>query len=310
MTDSFTFRWNAQVFSGWGYVTAWHNFHGSSGFGQAFADSINPDWATKPYEDTIAAAKWLAAQPWADAEPDGRGRRELRRLPRDPAPRPRPTPSRRSWPTPRSTTSTAWWARTAEPSKPRFGGYWEKEQDPLYKKMSPHFGAPRFKTPTLVIHGALDYRVPDGNGLEVFNMLQQRGVRSRLVYYPNENHWILKPQNSHLLVPDEAGAGCRSSIGEGPERRRREVRSERRERRERQSGSRAVTEGQNRAPNRSMLRALGFKDEDFAKPIIGVANGQSTITPCNLGDRRPGPARRRPRSGRRGECPRPSARSR
>jgi dipeptidyl aminopeptidase/acylaminoacyl peptidase len=81
-------------------------------------------------------------------------------------------------------------------SKTRFPGYWTKEQDVLYRKMSPHFGAPFFKIPTLVIHGALDYRVPDGNGLEVFNMLQQRGVKSRLVYYPNENHWILKPQNS------------------------------------------------------------------------------------------------------------------
>ena len=66
--DAFTFRWNAQVFSGWGYVTAWHNFHGSSGFGQAFADSINPDWATKPYEDTIAAAEWFARQPWIDRD--------------------------------------------------------------------------------------------------------------------------------------------------------------------------------------------------------------------------------------------------
>jgi dipeptidyl aminopeptidase/acylaminoacyl peptidase len=62
--------------------------------------------------------------------------------------------------------------------------------------MSPHFGAPNFKTPTLVIHGALDYRVPENHGLELFNTLQNRGVRSRLIHYPNENHWILKPQNS------------------------------------------------------------------------------------------------------------------
>ena len=66
--DSWTFRWNAQVFASWGYVTAWHNFHGSSGFGQAFTDSINPDGITKPYEDTIKAAEWFAAQPWIDAE--------------------------------------------------------------------------------------------------------------------------------------------------------------------------------------------------------------------------------------------------
>ena len=68
ITDSWTFRWNAQVFSGWGYVTAWHNFHGSSGFGQAFTDAINPDSITKPYQDTIRAAEWFAEKPWIDRE--------------------------------------------------------------------------------------------------------------------------------------------------------------------------------------------------------------------------------------------------
>ena len=56
------------MFAGWGYVTAWHNFHGSSGFGQAFTDSINPDGITKPYEDTIKAAEWFASKPWIDSE--------------------------------------------------------------------------------------------------------------------------------------------------------------------------------------------------------------------------------------------------
>ena len=60
------FRWNAQVFSSWGYVTAWPNFHGSSGFGNAFADSINPQQDVLPYEDVIKAAEWFAAQPWID----------------------------------------------------------------------------------------------------------------------------------------------------------------------------------------------------------------------------------------------------
>jgi dipeptidyl aminopeptidase/acylaminoacyl peptidase len=195
VTDSFTFRWNAQVFSSWGYVTAWHNFHGSSGFGQAFADSINPDWATKPYEDTIAAAKWLASQPWADSNRMAAGGGSyggyLATLLLG---RPHPFKTLVAHAAVYNLYSMVGSDGGAE--KPRFPGYWEKVQDSLYKKMSPHFGAPLFKTPTLVIHGVLDYRVPDGNGLEVFNMLQQRGVKSRLVYYPNENHWILKPQNS------------------------------------------------------------------------------------------------------------------
>ena len=59
---------NAQVFAGWGYIVTWHNFHGSSGFGQAFTDSINPDLATLPYQDTIAAARWLMDKPYVDKD--------------------------------------------------------------------------------------------------------------------------------------------------------------------------------------------------------------------------------------------------
>ena len=56
------------MFANWGYVTAWHNFHGSSGFGQAWTDSITKEWAELPYQDTIKAAEWFAAQPWIDAD--------------------------------------------------------------------------------------------------------------------------------------------------------------------------------------------------------------------------------------------------
>jgi dipeptidyl aminopeptidase/acylaminoacyl peptidase len=65
-----------------------------------------------------------------------------------------------------------------------------------FQKSSPHFEAGNFNTPTLVIHGQLDYHMPLNHGLELFNILQNRGVRSRFVYYPDENHWILKPNNS------------------------------------------------------------------------------------------------------------------
>jgi len=66
ITDGFHYRWNAQTFASWGYVTAWHNFHGSSGFGQDFTDYINPDWLTAPYADTIAAAEWFMEKDWID----------------------------------------------------------------------------------------------------------------------------------------------------------------------------------------------------------------------------------------------------
>ncbi|HCE53208.1 MAG TPA: S9 family peptidase, partial [Shewanella baltica] len=68
ITDGFHFRWNAQTFASWGYVTAWPNFHGSSGFGQEFADSINPDWKTKPLEDVLKAADWFKQQSWIDSD--------------------------------------------------------------------------------------------------------------------------------------------------------------------------------------------------------------------------------------------------
>jgi dipeptidyl aminopeptidase/acylaminoacyl peptidase len=212
--DAFTFRWNAQVFSGWGYVSAWHNFHGSSGFGQAFADSINPDWATKPYEDTIAAADWFARQPWIDRERMTAGGGSyggyLASLVLG-----RPHPFRALVAHAAVYDLYTQYGSDYGAEKKRFGEFWDPKQDALYRKMSPHFGAPSFRTPTLVIVGALDYRVPENHGIELFNTLQNRGVRSRLIQYPNENHWILKPQNSIYWYESVRG-WLKESVGAGP----------------------------------------------------------------------------------------------
>ena len=78
--------------------------------------------------------------------------------------------------------------------KDRFFEFWEKPDE--FAKYSPHSSAGNFNTPTLVIHGQLDQRVPVNHGIELFNTLQKRGVPSKLVYFPDENHWVLKPQNS------------------------------------------------------------------------------------------------------------------
>ena len=72
------------------------------------------------------------------------------------------------------------------------------------RSYSPHTSAGNFNTPTLVIHGQHDLRVPLSHGIELFNTLQKRGVPSKLVYFPDENHWVLKPQNSLVLVSDRA----------------------------------------------------------------------------------------------------------
>jgi len=193
ITDSWTFRWNAQVFSSWGYVTAWHNFHGSSGFGQAFADSINPDGITKPYEDTIKAAEWFAAKPWIDTSRMAAGGGSYGGflaavlLGRE-------HPFQTLIAHAAVYNNYTMYGGDYGAEKNRFFEAWERPEE--FARYSPHSNAGHFNTPTLVIHGQLDQRVPFNNGMELFHILQNRGVPSRLVYYPNENHWILKRQNS------------------------------------------------------------------------------------------------------------------
>lgn len=193
ITDSFSYRWNAQTFASWGYVTAWPNFHGSSGFGQDFTDAINPDWRTKPLADIQAATAWFQNQPWIDSDRMVAGGASY------------------------GGYLTSILLGTEHPFKAllihaavynmysqmaadfavhatRFGHYWDNPE--IYKSISPHYYAGNFNTPTLVIHGQLDYRVPVGQGFELFRTLQSRGVESRMIYFPDENHWILKPNNS------------------------------------------------------------------------------------------------------------------
>ncbi len=193
ITNGFAWRWQAQVFSGWGYVTAWHNFHGSSGFGQDFADAINPDWATKPYEDTLKAAEWFQSQPWIDSSRMAAGGGSyggyLTTLILG-----REHPFKTLIAHAAVYNLYTQYAADYGASKRRHGEFWEQPE--LFRATSPHYQAGNFNTPTLVIHGELDYRVPVNHGIELFNTLQNRGIRSRFVYYPDENHWILKHNNS------------------------------------------------------------------------------------------------------------------
>ncbi len=193
ITDGFHFRWNAQTFASWGYVVAWPNFHGSSGFGQDFADSINPDWRTKPLIDIQKATEYFEQQPYIDTNRMVAGGASY------------------------GGYLSSILLGTEHPYKAllihaavynmysqmaadfavhstRFGGFWENPD--IYKQISPHYNASKFDTPTLVIHGQLDYRVPVGQGFELFRTLQTKGIDSRMIYFPDENHWILKPNNS------------------------------------------------------------------------------------------------------------------
>jgi dipeptidyl aminopeptidase/acylaminoacyl peptidase len=192
-TDLFHFRWNSQTFSSWGYVTAWPNFHGSSGFGQAFTDSINPDWLTKPYADVIAATNWLVEQPWIDSDRMVAGGGSYGGYLST-------VLLGREHPFKALVIHAAvydMYSQTAADfavHDERFGPYWENPD--VYKAISPHLYAANFDTPSLVIHGQNDLRVPVGQAFELFRALQTNGVDSRLVYYPDENHWVLSRENS------------------------------------------------------------------------------------------------------------------
>jgi len=193
VTEDFHFRWNAQVFSSWGYVTAWPNFHGSSSFGREFTDSINPDWMTKPYEDVIAAAEWFREQPFIDGERMVAGGGSYGGYLSS-------VILGREHPFNALVIHAAVYDLYAQNSADfavhdqRFGPYWESPG--LFRELSPHTHAGSFDTPSLVIHGQNDLRVPVGQAFELFRALQTRGVESRLVYYPDENHWVLKRANS------------------------------------------------------------------------------------------------------------------
>ena len=174
-------------------MTAWHNFHGSSGFGQAFTDSINPRQDDYPYQDTIKAAEYFAGQSWIDPDRMAAGGGSFGGylasilLGRE---HPFQTlvahAAVYNWLTQYGADYGA--------GQRRFGEHWEQPE--LYAEASPHAAAGNFDTPTLVIHGEQDYRVPLNHGIELFHTLQNRGVRSRFVYYPNETHWVLNAQNS------------------------------------------------------------------------------------------------------------------
>jgi dipeptidyl aminopeptidase/acylaminoacyl peptidase len=195
ITDGMAFRWNAQVFGSWGYVTAWPNFHGSSGFGQAFTDSINPEWAEKPYQDVIKAAEWFAAQPWIDRERMVAGGGSYGGY-LTTALLGREHPFKALVAHAKVYNLYSQYAADFSAEPPRFGGFWEGDNRTVLERNSPHLAAANFKTPTLVIHGQNDLRVPVNHGLELYHTLLMKGVPTRYVYYPNENHWVLKPQNS------------------------------------------------------------------------------------------------------------------
>jgi dipeptidyl aminopeptidase/acylaminoacyl peptidase len=198
--NEWSYRWNPELFAATGnYVVVMINFHGSTGYGQKFTDSISGDWGGKPYidlmkgldyvektypfidKDRVAAlgasyggymANWLLGHTnrfKCIVSHDGVFNTESAY----------------------GTTEELWFPEWEFKGPP-----WKQRE--LYRKFSPHLFADRFKTPTLVIHGQNDYRLDVSEGFQLFTTLQRLKVPSKMLYFPDEGHWVLKPQNSQL----------------------------------------------------------------------------------------------------------------
>lgn len=196
--ESWSFRWNPQVFAAAGFVVVMPNPRGSTGYGQQFTDEINQDWGGKVYDDVMAVVDYVAAQPWADsarfAAAGGSYGGYLVNWILGHSDRFRALVSHAGVYDLKSMgaeTEELWFVKW------EFGGMpWERPD--VFEKWSPSNHVAKFKTPTLVIHGEVDYRVPVGQGMQLFTGLQLQKVPSKMLLFPDEGHWILKPQNSML----------------------------------------------------------------------------------------------------------------
>lgn len=196
--NQWSWRWNAQAFAGRGYAVVLIDFHGSPGYGQKFTDSISEDWGGKPLVDlqkgldaALARYDWLDGgracslgasyggfmQNWIAGQWPDRFRCIVNHA--------GIFDTRSMY----YTTEELWFTEWEN------GGPYYKTPD-IHEKFNPSTHVTKWRTPMLVTHGALDYRVPYSQGLATFTALQRQGVESRLLFFPDENHWVLKPANA------------------------------------------------------------------------------------------------------------------
>jgi dipeptidyl aminopeptidase/acylaminoacyl peptidase len=196
--ENWSYRWNAQVMAAAGYVVVMPNPRGSTGYGQKFIDEISGDWGGKAYEDLMSVVDRVATLPYVDASRmvaagGSYGGYMVNWLLGH-------TDRFKAFVSHAGVFDTRSMAGETEELwfvKAEFNGLpWDSPQ--TYERWSPSTFVKEFKTPTLVIHGELDYRVPVGQGLQLFTALQSKNVPSRLLLFPDEGHWVLKPQNTVL----------------------------------------------------------------------------------------------------------------
>jgi dipeptidyl aminopeptidase/acylaminoacyl peptidase len=197
--DEWTYRWNAQLFAAGGYLVIMINPRGSTGYGQKFIDEINGDWGGRPYVDLMNGLDYAEkAYPFIDKDREcalgasyggyminwimGHTTRFKCLVSHD---------GMFNTESAYGSTEELWFPEWEFKGLP-----WANRE--AYRKWSPHLFATNFKTPTLVVHGQLDYRLDVSEGFQLFTTLQRLKVPSKMLYFPDEGHWVLKPQNSQL----------------------------------------------------------------------------------------------------------------
>ena len=196
--DAMSYRWNGQVFAAQGYVVMMPNPRGSTTFGQQFIDDIRDDWGGKVYDDLMKGVDYAVSLGYVDpnrmAAAGGSYGGYMANWMAGHTDRFKCLISHAG-----VFDLTSMYGVTEELWFPEWefkGTPWTNRE--TYERWSPHRSAKNFKTPMLVIHGELDFRVPIGEGLQLFSYLQRLGVPSKMLYFPDEGHWILKPANSQL----------------------------------------------------------------------------------------------------------------
>jgi len=203
--DAWSYRWNAELFAANGYVVVMINPRGSTGYGQAVVDGVNGDWGGKPFTDLMTGLDYAEQHyPFIDKSREcalgasyggymanwvlGHTDRFKCIVSHD---------GMFDAESAFGSTEEDWfniWEFKGHP----WDYYGKPDAENPYRKFSPSLYAKNFKTPTLVVHGQLDYRLDVSEGFQLFDTLQLLKVPSKMLYFPDEGHWVLKPQNSRL----------------------------------------------------------------------------------------------------------------
>jgi dipeptidyl aminopeptidase/acylaminoacyl peptidase len=203
--DDWSYRWNPELFAANGYVVIMINMRGSTGYGQAIVDGVNGDWGGKPFTDLMEGLDYAELHyPFIDKNREcalgasyggymanwvlGHTNRFKCIVSHD---------GMFNAESAFGSTEELWFNEWEFKGKP-WDYYGKPDDENPFRKWSPSLYAKNFKTPTLVVHGQLDYRLDVSEGFQLFTTLQLRGVPSQMLYFPDEGHWVLKPQNARL----------------------------------------------------------------------------------------------------------------